>query len=124
MLFTYMALGDSPRQEVFFIWTSFQVLWIALRSTFFHIVDDRERPYIASLKGLPWKDVKIAERTRVRNLLHALAKYQYHIHPRGSWSYNKDAETMPNLENVSANYPSAASVGSEVQISVSAVIGD
>lgn len=124
VILTYMALGQAPSREVFFVWTGFQILWIALRSTFFHIVEDRERPYLASLKGKLWKEVGATEKIRVRNLVHTLAKYQYHVHPRGPWSYNEDLQTLNKVENIHSRYPSAASDGKVVEVFVSEVIGD
>lgn len=120
---TYMALGQAPSFEVFFVWTGFQIVWIALRSTFFHVIEDRERPYLANLKGKPWAEVGSQEKTRVRNLVLGLAEYQCHVHPRGSWSYNEDIKIMKSL-NVYAEYPSTISEGADVQILVSGVIGD
>lgn len=121
----YMALGQGSDMQVFFIWTSFQVLWIGLRSTFFHMVEDRERPYLASLKGKLWAELSIPDKTRVRNLAAAAAKYQYHIHPRGPWSYNEDVDVLQDLPTVYAEYPSTISpTSTSHQISVEAVIGD
>jgi len=124
VILTYMALGNSLRREVFFIWLGFQVIWIVLRSTFFHMVDDRERPYLTSLEGKLWKDVQIAERLRLRNLVLALSKYQYHIHPRGPWSYNEDLGLLPKLDNICTVYPLTTDNALDLQVNVVAVIGD
>jgi hypothetical protein len=101
----------------------FQALWIGLRSTFFHIIEDRERPILASLRGKPWKDASLPERMRVQNLVFAVAKYQSHVHPRGPWSYVEDMEKLQGLHNVVAQYP-LATEETCIDIKVAGVIGD
>jgi hypothetical protein len=121
---TYLALGQSPTLEVFFVWTTFQFAWLVLRSRFFQIAEDKDRPFQVNLQGKPWTKVSAKEKLRVRRLVFALSKYQGHIHPRGLWSYNEDLEMVDGFENVFNEYPIDVSRTVEVQISVHAVIGD
>jgi hypothetical protein len=74
----------------FLTWTISQLVWLALKSTLFHIVDDRERPYHANLQGQQWSKLGLQEKARVRGLLFPLAKYQRHIHLRQYRSYSEE----------------------------------
>jgi hypothetical protein len=124
VLMTYMALGQTGNLRVFFIWTGFQILWLVLRSTFFHIAEDQDRPYQPSLQGKPWTKVGTRERERVRRLVFALAKYQIHIHPRGAHAYTEDVQSIDKLDNLQAKYPVDPTNDASVQIVVQGVIGD
>jgi hypothetical protein len=102
---TYLALGHSTSTEVFFLWTGFQVLWLAIRSTLFYLLSDREGRYHVGLKGKPWVEVKPQDRARLRRLVFALSKYQVHLHPRTSLSYAGDIDVVDSVENVRSEYP-------------------
>jgi hypothetical protein len=122
---SYVALGQSPDSRIFAIWTGFQILWLVLRSVFYHIVEDREQPYLTNLQGIPWSKAGIQQRARVRQLVFALAKYQQQIHPRGSWSYKEEMEGIETFENMQMEYhlpPSTPSAS--IPITIHGIVGD
>lgn len=121
---TYMVLGRASSPGVFAIWTSFQIIWLVLRSTFFYVVDDRDKSYLVALEGKPWIKVNTQGKERVRRLAFALASYQQSIHPRGLWSYKEDLDSVDQLDNVNAEYPLSSTSESVLPISVHGVIGD
>ena len=59
---------------------------------------------------------------RANNLVATATNYQFHVHPRGPWSYGEDVDVLVNLESVYVAYP-AATVTS-VQVSVGGVVSD
>jgi hypothetical protein len=123
---SYVALGQSPDLQVFSIWTGFQILWLGLRTVFYHVVEDRERPYLINLQGIPWSQVGIQQRARVRHLAFALAKYLRQIHPRGHWSYTEEMDCVEKLENIQMEYylSSLTHSGASIPITIRGVIGD
>lgn len=120
---TYLALAHPTSTNVFFIWTGFQLLWLALRSTLFYLLSDREKQDHVGLEYKPWPKVGPQERARVCRLVFALSKYQQHLHPRGLLSYTEDMESVESLHNVRSEYP-LSSNEEIVPISVHGVIGD
>jgi hypothetical protein len=124
VLATYLALGHSASTEVFFLWTGFQVLWLAIRSTLFYLLSDREGRYHVGLKGTPWIEVKPQDRARLRRLVFALSKYQVHLHPRTSLSYAGDIDVVDSVENVRSEYPLHDYDKEIIPISVHGVIPD
>jgi hypothetical protein len=88
------------------------------------MIEDQEGSYLALSRGKSWTEVGSQEKTEVQNLVLGLVRYQYHIHPRGPWSYNEDVRTMRALGNLISKYPSSASDQSELPIFVVDVIGD
>jgi hypothetical protein len=63
-------------------WKISQLVWLALKSTFFHIVEDREKSYHANLPGQQWSKLGTQEKSRAQGLIFVLAKYQRHTHLR------------------------------------------
>jgi hypothetical protein len=120
---TYIALSHSSSNEVFFIWTGFQALWLGMRSTLFYLLSDREGQYHVGLKGKPWAKANPQEKARLRRLVFALSKYQIHQHPRSPLSYVEDMDSVDKLENVQSEYP-LSSGEKTITISVQDVIPD
>jgi hypothetical protein len=121
---TYIALSQAKTVEVFLTWTISQVVWLALKSTLFHMVDDRERPYHANFQGQPWSKLSLQEKARVQDLIFALAKYQRHIHLRQYRSYSEDLELITNVENVQKEFPPSPAHNATIAIIVNGVVGD
>jgi hypothetical protein len=121
---TYIALGQVVDPRIFFMWTGLQIFWLALRSAFFHIAEDQDRLYRSSLPGKPWARVGEGEKTRVRRLMFALAKYQIYVHPRGLSNYVEDLPLLDRLHNVKAQYPLARTESLTIPITVRGVVGD
>jgi hypothetical protein len=106
------------------IWTIFQLVWLALKSTLFHIAEDCEKPYHANLQGQAWSKLSMQEKSRVRGLIFALARYQRHIHRRKYRSYDEDLELVTKLENIHKDFPLDPVRDSTINVTVSGVIGD
>jgi hypothetical protein len=123
IVLTYITLGRSQRTETFYIWMLCQLIWIVLRSVVVHSIEDQEHPYRADLEGKRWAELGTQEKVRVRALMHAVAKFQYHIHPRGPMFYNEDAEPT-GIENLSFEYPLPTTSDTSMPIDVDSVIGD
>jgi len=121
---TYLALSRSTSTQIFFIWTGFQVLWVAARSTIYYLLSDREIQYFVSVEGKPWPKVDPQARARVCRLVLALSKYQQHLHPRSISSYADDMDTTASLPGILPSYPVERNNQTSVAVSVTGIIGD
>jgi hypothetical protein len=121
---TYLALSRSTSSQGFFIWTGFQILWVAARSTIYYLLSDREMQYYVSVEGKPWAKVDPQERARVCRLVLAISKYQQHLHPRSMISYADDMEDTENLPRTLSSYFIPPSNQATVTVSVTGIIGD
>jgi hypothetical protein len=120
---TYLALSHPSSNEVFFVWTGFQTLWLGIRSTLFYILSDIESQYQVGLKGKPLGEANPQERARLRRLVFALSKYQIHQHPRSPLSYVEAMDSIDKLDNVQSEYP-LSSEEKTITLSVQDVIPD
>ncbi|OQE13778.1 hypothetical protein PENFLA_c043G03666 [Penicillium flavigenum] len=71
-----------------YIWLGFQVIWLLLRSIYFHISQDTAIHPILMEETV--ENMGQETRQRVLNLIFALAKFQILNHPRGSYCYKDD----------------------------------
>ena len=123
---TYMVLSKQS-SRVFAIWTGCQFAWLALRSIYYHFAEETDRiSHHPILLKKNWKDLSIELRSRVRNLVCALSKYQMHVHPRGRYCYEEDLQTIDKEYDIRANYPLTTDQqrSEKVEIDVVAIIGD
>ena len=123
---TYMVLSQQS-SRVFAVWTGFQFAWLALRSVFYHFAEGTARIYHHPiLLRKNWKELSLEFRSRVRNLICALSKYQMHIHPRGLYCYEEDLQYMDKAYDTRAYYPFIADQANSelVEINVIGIIGD
>ena len=123
---TYMVLSHQS-SRVFAIWTGFQFAWLALRSVFYHFTEGTDRVFHHPiLLRKSWKELSIELKSRVRNVVCALSKYQMHIHPRGVYCYEEDLQSIDKAYNMRDRYPLAADQATDdkVEINIVAVIGD
>ena len=111
---------------IFYIWTSFQLLWLFLRSVFFHFSEGTDKIFhhpIVIKKD--WKELSLNHRTRIRHLVFALSRYQTHVHPRGSYCYTEDLQSVSRLDDVEYEFPlEPMKEGGVVKIYIDGVIGD
>ena len=123
---TYMVLSNqSPR--VFAMWTGFQFAWLALRSVFYHFAEGTDRVFHHPiLLRKNWKELSIELRSRARNLVCALSKYQMHVHPRGLYCYEEDLQSIEKAYDQKLHYPLTADQmsGETIEIKVVEIIGD
>ena len=133
LLATYTMLSKEP-DICFQIWIAFQVIWLALRSTFFHFaqqVDDIKHivtPTVVESHFPPELNL------RLLGLAVGVSKYQVLNHPRGAYSYVDDTQDPVNIRNLlsAADFqltehvqlPANAGIESEADIVVVAVLGD
>lgn len=123
---TYMVLSKQS-SRVFAIWTGFQFAWLALRSVFYHFAEGTDRVFHHPiLLRKNWKELSIELRSRVRNLVCALSKYQMHVHPRGLYCYEEDLQSMEKAYDMKSKYPLTANLlrTEKIQINVAEIIGD
>lgn len=123
---TYMVLSKQS-SRVFAIWTGFQFAWLALRSVFYHFAEGTDRVFHHPiLLRQNWKELSIELRSRVRNLVCALSKYQMHVHPRGLYCYEEDLQSMEKAYDMKPKYPLTADLlrTEKIQINVAEIIGD
>lgn len=123
---TYMVLSRQS-SRVFAIWAGFQFAWLALRSVFYHFAEGTDRvSHHPILLRKQWKELSIELRSRVRNLVCALSKYQMHVHPRGLYCYEEDLQNMDKAYQMTTNYPLTADLvnSDKLEINVVKIIGD
>ena len=123
---TYMVLSRQS-SRVFAIWTGFQFAWLALRSVFYHFAEGTDRvSHHPILLRKQWKELSIELRSRVRNLVCALSKYQMRVHPRGLYCYEEDLQSMDKAYQTTTNYPLTADLvhSDKLEINVVEIIGD
>ncbi len=123
---TYMVLSKQS-SRVFAIWIGFQFAWLALRSVYYHFAEGTDRIFHHPiLLKKNWKELSIELRSRVRNLVCALSKYQMHVHPRGLYCYEEDLQSMDKAYDTENHYPITADQASSetIEIGVVEIIGD
>ncbi|KAF1937513.1 hypothetical protein EJ02DRAFT_437822 [Clathrospora elynae] len=129
---TYALLSKEP-EVCFRIWLVFQILWLALRSVFFHFatqVDDMKHivtPAVTEKRRLAELNL------RLLGLATGLSKYQILNHPRGVYSYTRIAHHPVAMRSLlhDADFqftdylelPQYTGSGSSIEISVVAVFG-
>lgn len=116
-----------------YTWTGSQLLWLALRSVFFHLFDDIDDvPHtvpLAKAGGEAPLDVP----KRMSGLIIDVSRYQMLRHTRGPYCYENDARSMVEIKDIMAGskltylIPLAA-LGAPAQktvgVEIVAIIGD
>ena len=123
---TYMVLSKQS-SKVFAIWAGFQFAWLALRSVFYHFAEGTDRvSHHPILLRKNWKELSIELVSRIRNLVCALSKYQMHLHPRGLYCYEEDAQSLEKAYETRSKcpLPVESSNGDKIEINVEEIIGD
>lgn len=127
VLAVYMLLGSQDRKVVM-EWIGFQLLWLVLRSVFYHWAEGTNRvTHNPILLKKPWKDLDPDLRARVRGLVQALSLYQMHVHPRCLYCYEEDARTISNGYAPMLEFPLSEAerrCNKSITVLISAVIGD
>lgn len=121
----YFLLSKQPK-EIVYLFIAFQILWLGLRSIFFHFAEGVDKVFNhPSLTVHPWNRLTDVYRSRVMELVFALSIYQMHVHPRGAKSYEDDVQNLDLLQNIQpAISLDAAHEGSKVPVTIQGVIGD
>ncbi|KAH7087991.1 hypothetical protein FB567DRAFT_423882, partial [Paraphoma chrysanthemicola] len=130
---TYVLLTKEP-EGCSRIWLIFQILWLSLRSIFFHFarrIDDMKHgvtPIITDERQ------PLEVNFRLLGLAVAVSKFQILNHPRGAYSYVEDAHNptiiKQHLDSVCLEFTNYLQlqhlpmIGCTVEVSVAAVIGD
>ncbi|PVI02128.1 hypothetical protein DM02DRAFT_670802 [Periconia macrospinosa] len=130
---TYALLPKEPA-VCFHIWLTFQILWLSLRSIFFHFArqtDDMKRIITPAITE---KHQPTHLNCRLLALSVAVSRYQVLNHPRGAYCYTEDAHEPTIIKNHldesqldildHFQLPHQTTIGSVVEVSVAAVIGD
>lgn len=93
----YILLGQQE-VKVVYIWVGFQILWLILRSVFYHVAEGANALNFPILYAESLDKLRAESKKRVLDLMFALARYQMHIHPRGSYSYHDDLLSLEEIE--------------------------
>jgi hypothetical protein len=124
----YISLGNQTA-EVIYIWAGFQALWLLLRSVFYHIAEG-PNAYSIPTGEEQFEKLDPYLRRKVSRLVVALAKYQMHAHPRGSYSYHDDRRSLSEIDKLLRSiltlpaYPIQEGHDGKIKVRVLAVLGD
>lgn len=125
----YFLLGKQSK-EIVYLFIAFQILWLGLRSIFFHFAEGVDKVFNhPSLTVHTWDRLAEEYRYRVMELVFSLSLYQMHVHPRGAKSYEGDVRNIDMLQNIQSAIPiqnlnAAAQAGDRVKVKIEAIIGD
>jgi len=130
---TYALLAKEPI-VCFRIWVTFQILWLSLRSIFFHFARQTDDMKHIVTPAITEKHRPTQLNFRLLGLSVAVSKHQVLNHPRGAYCYTEDAQDPTIIKNHldeahlefldHLQLQHQTTVGSTVEISVVAVIGD
>lgn len=101
LLATYILLSKED-QNTFFTWLGFQILWLIARLVVYHVIEGADDLRFPGLFGMEWGNLPGWQKTRALRLLWALARYQMHMHPRGSYSYLEDQQSLDRVDSLLA----------------------
>jgi hypothetical protein len=99
LLGTYILLGRQKPVAVY-SWLGFQLLWLTLRLILYHLIDGADHLVFPGLSGQEWQALPLEMKERATALLMALARYQTHEHPRGSYSYEEDLLSFEKIADL------------------------
>lgn len=129
---TYWLLSRNSTMNIY-TWAGFQLLWLALRSVFFHLSDDIDDVMHTVAIAKVSKETPLDLPRRMCGLVAAVSRYQMLRHPRGAYCYEEDVKDVDEirkiLEGSKLTYlvPFAAaqlSALKTVEVEITAVIGD
>jgi len=101
----YILLGNQSK-DTFYIYMAFQILWLALRSVFFHFAEGSDKIFNhPSLSVRSYESLSPELKTRVKDLVFALSLYQRRVHPRGEYFYVDDLQNIDVLETILPEIP-------------------
>ncbi|RYO92976.1 hypothetical protein DL766_009920 [Monosporascus sp. MC13-8B] len=134
---TYIFIGAQPKTATY-VWLGFQVLWLVVRSVFFHIAQETD----SIQQGVP-KLVRERELRkygfRILSLASGVSQYQTLLHPRMPYCYTEDihdpiaiyrlvktSEHLFNKTQIALNVRLEKFHGGQVttDVEIKAVIGD
>ncbi|KAH8906786.1 hypothetical protein BR93DRAFT_632607 [Coniochaeta sp. PMI_546] len=99
LLATYVLLSREDA-NTFFAWLGFQLFWLAARLVFYHVVEGTDDVRFPGLVGQEWDKLSSEHKPRALGLLWALAAYHTHMHPRGSYSYVEDMQSLDKVDSL------------------------
>lgn len=95
---TYMFIGAEPKTATY-IWLGFQVLWLVVRSVFFHFAHETD----SVQHGIPRR---VRERElrkygfRILSLASGASRYQTLLHPRMPYCYTEDTQDASTVYRI------------------------
>jgi hypothetical protein len=131
LIATYALLTKEPT-VCFHIWLLFQIVWLGLRSMFFHFARSTDDMKHIVTPAISEKHKPIQYNFRLLGLAAGVSRYQMLNHPRGSYCYTEDAQDPTAIKSLldAAGYAFTDSLdlpdqhGDAFQVRVVAVIGD
>ncbi|KIN08983.1 hypothetical protein OIDMADRAFT_48820 [Oidiodendron maius Zn] len=94
-LFLVCFFLSDETVEVFYIWISFQALWLLLRIVFYHYAHKTDDVQHVAVRWMP-----PYPGPRLLSLVMALSQYQMLRHPRGVSSYSRDEQSATRIEEM------------------------
>jgi hypothetical protein len=129
----YVLLGRADI-TVIYVWVGFQILWLILRSIFFHLAQGTNTIVCPILVEKQFEHVQGNLKNRALDLVFALSKCQMHGHPRGMYAYEEDLRSFEQMKtflsrtgpNMQPTYPMdlLRRSGSEFEVFLVSVVGD
>jgi hypothetical protein len=130
---TYVLLAREP-PICFNIWLGFQILWLFLRSVFYHFAADMDDITHIITPPVAENRRPTEMNFRLLALATALSRYQVLNHPRGAYSYAEDTQNPSTIRRLLETTDfkllgyfrllGDVKSGDTVDVSVAAVIGD
>jgi hypothetical protein len=96
---TYTVLSTQT-MLCFYTWAGFQVLWLILRSSFFHFVRETENFKFSVVQARSDLFLPFSVSDRILALAATLSRYQMQEHPRGSYCYKYDVQDPEKIAHV------------------------
>ena len=124
----YLSLGQQTSDTVY-LFLGLQVLWLVLRSIFFHFSEGSDKVFNhPSLTTHTWDQLPYSYKSRVRELVFALSSYEIHVHPRGAYSYVDQTRKLDSLPKTILDVPQAClpkvEADGKYKLKIEAVVSD
>jgi hypothetical protein len=98
LVISYVVLSRAD-VTITYIWVAFQVLWLVLRSIFFHVAQGTNSIVCPILDHRPFEKLHGSLKRRTLDLVFAMSKSQMHGHPRAVYSYAEDLASLEDVKN-------------------------
>ncbi|KAG4411944.1 hypothetical protein IFR04_014918 [Cadophora malorum] len=97
LITTYIFLSQAD-VTVTYIWVAFQILWLVLRSIYFHVAQGTNAIVCPILEQRPFDKLLEGHKRRTLDLIFAMSRSQMHGHPRGVYSYTEDLASLEDFK--------------------------
>ena len=98
LVISYVLLSRAD-VTITYIWVVFQVLWLVLRSIFFHVAQGTNSIVCLILDHRPFEKLYGSLKRRILDLVFVMSKSQMYGYPRGVYSYTEDLASLEDVKN-------------------------